>query len=650
MEKNNVTDITESAVTLDGQHLYSELFDDHYASRFNPADEKFFVFCTGNALEQRFRKSSRFTIGELGFGAGISFLVTLGLWRKCSRPEARLNYISTEMFPLSRQALTAALEAYPSLSSISEKLLSQWPDLVPGFHRLEFDDENVSLTLIFGDALNAMDQLDSRVDAWFLDGFSPRKNPQMWTPELFKRMRLLSHKDTTLATYTAAAQVRRDLQQAGFTVSKTPGYGQKRERIVGKITSETPAQHLRAQRPWLRHVSGKSAPVRRVAVIGAGIAGCACANRFSARGLEVTLFDQGPGLASGTSKNPAAIIHPTISTDANISTRLSVQGYLYTLNKLDQLRKKNLSSGFHATALISKPKNKTDRQRRRAILDDSRYPDSFLSADPEDRSNDAMLFPRSGWIEMGELCQALIEEYHQKITLALATPVSKIVQQSAGWQVQTENGAAKSFDAVVVATGYKLTEFSQTDFLDTEANKGQISHYAVNQASEIPVSQGGYAIPTLDHGTFVGSSYRPGCDHTENTFEENQQNLEKLISILPGLELPEHPELIGAWSGIRATTADRLPLAGAVVDAEKFRADFSSIILGENRKEYPPPPYLDGLYVCSGLGSRAMTYGLLCAELVASLCCNEQIPVPQNVYQAVHPARQLVRKIQRSRD
>lgn len=640
----------EDGISLDGQHLYSARFDDHYASRSNPADEKHFVFFQGNDLEQRFRSATRFTIGELGFGAGISFLTTLQAWRQTAPATARLNYISTEMFPLARKDLTSVLAAHPAFSADSEQLLKQWPDSIPGFHRIEFDDVGVSLTLIFDDALKALRQINARVDAWYLDGFAPKKNPEMWRPEIFSAMRRLSHAQSTFATYTAAAQVRRSLEQQGFTVKKSAGYAQKRERLTGRIAKAYDRPGSRHEKPWFQRPLPRKTPPRHVAIIGAGIAGCASANRLAARHCEVTLFDQGKTLAAGTSKNPAALIQPYLSTDADIATHLSVQGYLYTLNKLRQLRLKDIDCGFNSTGLISRPKNKSDQLRKQSILNSNRYPPSFLTAATPETDTGAIYFPSGGWVDMAKLCVALVKEYEQCISLKLSCRVTAIKKEQNGWYLDSdENDSSQRFDAVIVANGHSQAEFPELREFLTTAHKGQLSKFSCEATPSVPVSQNGYVIP-LDHcSVYVGSSYRADCEKAEITEEDNALNLKKLNTIIPNYFPSTRVDLQSAWSGIRAMTDDRLPLAGAVINPAEFIAGYGTIIRGERRREYPPPPYLAGLYLCTGLGSRAMTYGLICAELIASLCCDEALPAGENIYRAVHPTRVIARRIIRGK-
>lgn len=233
-------------------------FDDVYFSNDNGLEETRYVFLGGNRLAERFPVHSHplFIVAESGFGTGLNFLT---LWQafdsfRSAHPQAtlqRLHFISFEKFPLTRDDLALAHQHWPELAPWAEQLQAQWPLPLPGCHRLLLDRGRVTLDLWFGDINELTDQLDATlnqtVDAWFLDGFAPAKNPDMWTPNLFNAMARLARPGATLATFTSAGFVRRGLQEAGFTMQKRKGFGRKREMLCGVME-----QHLMPtlSAPW----------------------------------------------------------------------------------------------------------------------------------------------------------------------------------------------------------------------------------------------------------------------------------------------------------------------------------------------------------------------------------------------------------------
>jgi tRNA 5-methylaminomethyl-2-thiouridine biosynthesis bifunctional protein len=204
---------------------FSERFDDVYFSAAGGLEETRHTFLLGNGLPQRWRYAEHFTIVEAGFGTGLNFLATWQAWSESARAGARLHYVSVEKHPLSPVDLGRIWASWPELATLARELIGVYPPPVPGFHRLHVDGGRVALTLLFGDATAMLERLDTRADAFFLDGFAPARNPDMWTDALFAELRRVAATGATLATYSVAGGVRRGLTNAGFRVEKRAGYG-----------------------------------------------------------------------------------------------------------------------------------------------------------------------------------------------------------------------------------------------------------------------------------------------------------------------------------------------------------------------------------------------------------------------------------------
>ena len=223
----------------DGQP-YASAFQDVYFSTDNGLLETDYVFLQGNELVNRWQSlnANTFTIAETGFGTGLNFLCAAKLWLETAPKEARLHFISVEKYPLSLVEITAALRLWPTLNALSEPFLAQYERLLNGATSILLFDNRIQLSLLIADATEAyqsnyVEHTNLIVDAWFLDGFAPAKNPDMWQAALFKNMALLSNTSTTFATFTSAGAVRRALMNAGFVVIKQSGFGKKREMLRG---------------------------------------------------------------------------------------------------------------------------------------------------------------------------------------------------------------------------------------------------------------------------------------------------------------------------------------------------------------------------------------------------------------------------------
>ena len=227
----------------DGQP-YASTFQDVYFSSDNGLLETDYVFLQGNALQSRWQtlNTPHFTIAETGFGTGLNFLSAIKLWLEVAPATAMLHYISTEKHPLSLQDLTSALALWPTLAEFSDHLLENYEKLLQGNQALDLFQNRVCLSLLVGDATTQLRQIHEAVDAWFLDGFSPAKNPDMWQTELFQQIVRLSAVGSTFATFTSAGHVRRNLAAAGFNTQKRAGFGKKREMLQGILMSKADAR------------------------------------------------------------------------------------------------------------------------------------------------------------------------------------------------------------------------------------------------------------------------------------------------------------------------------------------------------------------------------------------------------------------------
>lgn len=218
---------------------YSTIFDDVYYSSDNGLLETDYVFLQGNQLQQRWQQllNNYFTIIETGFGTGLNFLCAVQHWLQVAPKDADLHFISTEKYPLTLQEIAAALQAWPELNQVSQLFLAQYEASTK--QSIQLFDHRVRLTLLIGDATDCLSNTTSLADAWFLDGFSPAKNPEMWQPALFAQMARLSKSNTTFSTFTSAGLVKRGLQSAGFKVDKQTGFGKKREMLTGRLVNES---------------------------------------------------------------------------------------------------------------------------------------------------------------------------------------------------------------------------------------------------------------------------------------------------------------------------------------------------------------------------------------------------------------------------
>lgn len=217
---------------------HSVAFDDKYFCEENGYEESLHVFCGGNDLKARFGslESEDFVVGETGFGTGLNFLCAWQLFETNAPANAKLHFISLDQFPLSPEDLKRALKLWPQLNTYSTQLIAQYSDITQDNMSVVFAGGRVRLTLIYDHVLTALKLMHERsykTNAWFLDGFAPSKNKDMWSLEVFEGLARLSRSGTTIATFTVAGHVRRGLMEAGFKMEKVPAYGKKFQMLRG---------------------------------------------------------------------------------------------------------------------------------------------------------------------------------------------------------------------------------------------------------------------------------------------------------------------------------------------------------------------------------------------------------------------------------
>src|SRR5439155_1984193 len=300
---------------------YSRAYGDVYHSTSGGVAQARHVFLNGNRVAERWPRRERFVILETGFGAGISFLATWQAWRRDPSRCRRLHFVSIEKHPFRAEDLRELHSRYGEIKEEAGELEASWPVLVPGAQRIELDGGNVVLTLFFADVKVAR-ELRLAADAFYLDGFSPAKNPDMWSPALMRSLARLAAPGATAATWSVASSVRHALEETGFAVEKRPGFGEKKEMLCA--TYSKAGRELRSRE-------------RKAAVVGAGLAGAAVCERLCARGWEVTLFERHAGPAREASGNHAGTFHPIVTPDDSVFARITRAGFLAAAASLRRL-------------------------------------------------------------------------------------------------------------------------------------------------------------------------------------------------------------------------------------------------------------------------------------------------------------------------
>ena len=595
---------------------FSERFGDVYCSTDGGLAETRHVFLAGNGIPARWRDVHRFTITETGFGTGLNFLATWQEWRACAPARARLHYVSVEKYPLSRDELARACARWPELAAYAQALIRVYPPPVPGFHRMHFDGGCVSLTLLLGEAATMLSQLDSVADAIFLDGFVPAKNQDIWSAAVFRELARMAVADTTLATYTVCGEVRRGLAEAGFRVEKRAGFGRKREMLVGVFDGR------RARVP-------ARAPSRcHAAVIGAGLAGTACAERLAARGWTVDLIERHPEPAREASGNPAGILHPALLSDRRSRSAFTTAATLYMNRELEVLDRGAPTPVWKPSGVLQVCRDPRRLQRLERAAADIGLPECVARrVDREEGSalagarigGNGFWFEHGCWAAAASICEARIAAGGARVRRVFQREALRLSRTENGWRALDRDGQVLSDTPVMVlANAADAMRFCLAADLPLRSVRGQVTRIPAGAASALraPLCGDGYVTPALDGSYCVGATFDEDDPDPAVRGEAHSSNLARLRRMLPDFALPDNPATLSGWVGFRAVSPDRLPLVGPLA--------------GESTA---------GLFACLALGARGLTVSGLAAELLASMVTGDPLPVERHIAHQLAPGR-----------
>jgi tRNA 5-methylaminomethyl-2-thiouridine biosynthesis bifunctional protein len=629
---------------------YSVAYDDIYHSADGGLGQARHVFLAGNQLlgeTARWRGRSQFVITETGFGLGLNFLATWQAWQADSQACQRLHYIAFEQHPFTADDLARLHARWPVLAEFSAQLRAQWPVLTPGAHRLELADGRLILTLFFGDAQLLLPKLRARVDAFYLDGFSPAKNPALWSGRIYSSLARLAAPAATLATWCVAGQVRKALADSGFLLEKTPGFGGKREMLRGVF---------RAPRSATVH-----RPAGRAIVIGAGLAGSSIAERLASRGWQIDLFEAAPAPASGASGNRSAILRPLPSPDDNLLARLTRAGFLHLRRHLDNLGTRGLAVRQDACGVLHLARDAQHAATQETLVSSQQPPPDYLQhLDAKTASAHVAgsgwslpfggwWFPQGGWVDTPSLCAANLAACGEKLHCHYNATISHIERQDAFWQVFAADGQQLAQAEVLIlanANGALPLLAPHAPGLPLRPARGQVSHLpAASLDGKLPdcvICRLGHVSPVADTESefSFGASFLLEDTGTELRLMDHQDNLAKLEFCLPGslsqLAAESRTALAGR-AALRAMTPDRLPMVGALpaIDSAIDAASAGSL------EKIPRQP---GLYALLGFGARGLVWSALTAELLACQISGEPLPLEADLIAAVDPARFLLRR------
>lgn len=604
----------------------SPLYEDVYFSREGGFGESEHVFIRGNDLVDRFAAGHASRVLETGFGTGRNFLATALTFLDTAPVGAQLDFVSLEKHPVARgdlprlgqaqRELAAAWlgEGGPArLSGLMDELHRQWPDAIPGFHRRLLAGGRIRLTLVWGDARDQLPEIDGTFDAFFLDGFAPARNPELWDETLLRELGRRAAPGATAATYSAARRVVDALQAAGFATEKRPGFGRKRDMLVGRYPGDETTPAPRAD--------------RRTAVIGAGVVGASFARLAAPRGVRVDVFEAGANPAGGGSGNPAGLVAPVMSRDWNRLSQLTAtgMGFMRELVRetLGPARQTDPAYGFHGVIKLARQARHAEKQTRIAaeLTPDpafARWADAQALRDHAglpDIDSPGWWFPGAGWIRPRPTIGRWLEAAGTPLHLDCA--VSELRGGPGAWELLDEHGQCHGpYTDVVIAGGERSAQLADSLARWIEPCRGQVSWGANPSALLAPgvaIMREGYALDLPGVGLLFGASFLPGQTDREVRATEHAGNRERLASIAGSLAEGLAPDdRLEGRASIRATTPDRLPMVGELAE---------------------------GLWISTGHGARGLTWSAWLSEYLLSRIEGTPSPLPRSLAAGLQPQR-----------
>jgi tRNA 5-methylaminomethyl-2-thiouridine biosynthesis bifunctional protein len=649
----------------------STQFQDVYFNKDNGSDESGYVFLEGNNLKHRWKNlsSDHFSIAETGFGTGLNFLCAWDLWLNNSQAHQHLHFLSVERFPLDKKNLVQALSLWPQFQPLIDVLLDNYPALINGWHTLHLKNPletggQVVLHLFLGDVHDWLPQINGDIDAWFLDGFTPSRNVDMWSETLFLQIARLTPFNGTVATFTAASKIQYCLKACGFNVSKRKGYGKKREMIMASQQYTNGPQRPRwlCDKPWLLNNLKESttghSDDKTATIIGAGIAGCSTAFSLAKRGWKVTIIDR-KTIASGASGNAQGVLYAKLSAEMNLHSQFYLSGYLFSLNNLKQ--QLSNKENWNNCGVLQLATNEKEQRRQENFCNKFQLDDVVVGVDKRQASELAginipyagLFFKDGAWVYPHAWCLKLLE--HENITLLENTQADKVARvnnkdsDNNNWLVSTNiasdtESSSVSSRILIICNANDAKLLNHLSFLPTKPVAGQVTQLTSQKINLKTVLCGDHYVTPSHNGQLnFGASYRIKSNSIEVLPSDNEANIENLESTFSSigeqLDLSVKPT---GRASVRCTSPDYTPIAGPICDEKFFISNFSELIKNRKWKFQKQAKFIDGLYINIAHGSRGLTSAPLCAELIVAYITGEPLPMPKAQADMLNPNRFLV--------
>lgn len=684
---------------------FSLQFDDIYFDASNGYQQSQEIFIEGNQLKTQWQawlqqahisEHSRFTIAETGFGTGLNFFLTLRYLEQCVRDnfslehspsciqsKLKLRFVSVEKFPMTASQIAKSLACFDALTPYVDDFVRQYEQAqvrMPNSQIEKFSGQflngQVELIIYFDDATKAFNRLEANtIDAWFLDGFAPKKNPDMWHQGLYQAMAKLSKEKATLATFTVAGMVRRGLYDAGFWVEKSKNCGVKDEILVGFYQGDGYQKPTQAFKQKARIEKAQ-----HVTIVGGGIASACAAYHLVQAGVKVTLLCQDNALAKQASGNAIGAVYPLLHQTRDKLSSFYANAFEYAHEFYHQLLADGyqFSHSFNGVLELSYKEALVKRQQKFDEL--ASWPSSLVHGVSREQATEhagmdlgfgGLLMPKAGWVSPPETVKAIFKAVLDSglCELKFGIKINQVELLNSGrWQLigeqtlpkqdipaHSDETRTKKFKhkckTLVLAGGAFGAELDVMSSLPLDPVRGQVSQIKSNQQSEqlnLVVCHKGYMTPALNGVHCIGATFDKGDTSTVPRAKDDESNLASLMQTMPEFVASTQwkgTDIVASKANLRCCTPDHMPVVGALPDNDKHRELYWKLSKDKNLKYAEPAPNLAGLYTLTGLGARGLCSAPLLGKMLAAELCHQPMPVDCEMAFDLAPNRFVIKGI-----
>lgn len=585
-------------------------YDDVYFSKESGFDETQHVFIRGNKLPESWADRPHTTIAEAGFGTGLNAYVTATLFEETRAPHQTLDFISFEKKLLSPENIKQALEPWePRIGLMMHKFIAQAPLDIPGFQVINLTP-HIRIILVLGDINDTIQHVSADVNFWYLDGFTPAKNPEMWSDTVFENIARLSHPGTSFATFTAAGFVKRGLETVGFNVQKDKGFGHKRDMMTGVYGPPSETRH-----------EDTPPTARKAAIIGAGLAGATLYNRLHEHIPNLTVYEAGTTPASGASGNLLGMINPRLSAKPSPESTFYAQAYAQATQSLNMYQNTQGDIGYAQCGSLILQTDPDKKRRFSGYISELGWnKDHIHMTSAADASalagitieQECLYYPQGAVVSPRKVCTSYLDSAQVQFN----TSIHAIQKHNGKWQLLSEaEDIIDEVDILVLANGLGCLPYAATEHLPLYPVRGQTSFAEPSEKSrtlKTNLCYSGTCTPPLAEGKHVlGASFIRYDDDTDLRDADHAGNMDMLSENFPAIgDIKTHEN--NGWAGIRTCSRDHAPVIGKIDD---------------------------GLYISAAHGSHGIISSHLAADIISSEILGRACPCPPDVMQRISPAR-----------